>query len=316
MIIDSRWITGVRTFGKWRIDKVKILVFGTTGMLGSMVASHLSSLDWLETHGTARRGSIDAGIEFDASRPVADQVDALLGEPKWDYWINCIGIIKPYCKDNDPAGVRNALRVNAVFPHELAAVAKDNGIRLIQIATDCVYSGFKGSYLESDLPDALDVYGKTKSLGEVLDGSALNIRVSIIGPELKNRLSLLEWFLGQPAGAELKGFTHHRWNGVSTLRFAQLCEQIIRQEQYDALVQESRVHHYVPADTVDKSQLLNIFQQTFGTNYRIVPVGDIGPSVDRTLSTQFGLLAKILPPIPIADDLKLLRSCMKGTALA
>jgi dTDP-4-dehydrorhamnose reductase len=284
-------------------------------MLGSMVDAYLSSQDGLETHGTTRHGGSNR-IKFDASLPVVDQVDALLSGPQWDYWINCIGIIKPYCKDNDPAGVRNALRVNAVFPHELAAVAKANGIRLIQIATDCVYSGFKGSYLESDLPDALDVYGKTKSLGEVLDGSALNLRVSIIGPELKSRLSLLEWFLGQPAGAELKGFTHHRWNGVSTLRFAQLCERIIAQEQYDALVRQSRVHHYLPAGSVDKFQLLNIFQDTFGTNYRIVPVGDIGPSVDRTLSTQFGLLEKILPPVSIAEDLKTLAARMTLKASA
>ena len=295
--------------------KVRILVFGTTGMLGSMVADYLSSLNWAETHGAARQAD-STRTKFDASLPVADQVDALLGGPPWDYWINCIGIIKPYCKDNDPAGVRNALRVNSVFPHELAAVAKDNGIRLIQIATDCVYSGFKGSYVESDPPDALDVYGKTKSLGEVLDGSALNLRASIIGPELKNRLSLLEWFLGQPAGAELKGFTHHRWNGVSTLRFAQLCEQIIRQGQYDDLVRQSRVHHYVPGDSVDKFQLLNTFQATFGTSYRIVPVGDIGPSVDRTLSTQFDSLAKILPPVSIAEDLRLLGARMKRRASA
>jgi dTDP-4-dehydrorhamnose reductase len=285
-------------------------------MLGSTVARHLASIEWLETNRTVRSGPGSGEIAFDASLPVSGQVDTLFSGPAWDYWINCIGIIKPYCRDNDPAGVRNAIRVNAAFPHELAAAAKQNGVRLIQIATDCVYSGSKGSYVESDPHDALDVYGKTKSLGEVLNGSALNIRVSIIGPEVKSRLSLLEWFLSQPAGAELKGFTHHRWNGVSTLRFAKICEQIIARSRYEDLLAQSPIHHYVPADSVDKFELLSIFQNTFNTSYRIVPVGDIGPPVDRTLSTRFPLLAELLPPVTIAEDLRALGNWMMHRAAA
>jgi dTDP-4-dehydrorhamnose reductase len=292
---------------------MRVLVFGTTGMLGSMVLRRLTGESGLEAHGASRTG-FGGTIAFDASRAASEQAVGLFAGGKWDYWINCIGVIKPYCKDNDPAGVRNALRVNAVFPHELAAIAKENGVRLIQIATDCVFSGARGSYLESDPHDALDVYGKTKSLGEVLDESALNIRVSIIGPELKNRVSLLEWFLGQPPGSELKGFTHHRWNGISTLRFAEICREIVARGRYDSLVRQSAVHHYVPADAVDKYELLNIFQEVFGANHRIVPVGDIGPAVDRTLASRYGALAEILPPVTIAEDLRRLRAYMERGA--
>ena len=293
---------------------MKILVFGMTGMLGSMVHRHFKALNDFETYGASRRTDGLDAFHFDAAKPVQSQLEQITQGKPWDYWINCIGIIKPWCKDDDPAGVRNAIRVNAQFPHELASAASAAGARLIQIATDCVYSGSRGSYLESDAHDALDVYGKTKSLGEVLDRTALNIRASIIGPELKARLSLLEWFLAQPEGSELKGFTHHRWNGVTTLLFARLCEAIIRQGAYDRLVAESPVHHYVPADTVDKYELLEIFRRTFDKNVRILPVGDVGPAVDRTLATRFGSLPKLVPPVRIADDISSLGQRMAAFA--
>lgn len=291
---------------------MNILVFGATGMLGSMVSRHLSQVASFNTFGTVRSTPGPNQFLFDGASPGQPQLASLTADRKWDYWINCIGIIKPYCKDNDAAGVRNAIRVNAAFPHELAAAAKAAGVRLIQIATDCVYSGAKGSYVETDAHDALDVYGKTKSLGEVFDGSALNVRVSIIGPEVKGHLSLLDWFLAQPPGAELKGFTHHRWNGITTLRFAMLCEQIIRQGEYDNLIAEATTHHYVPADTVDKYQLLNIFQDTFGTSFRIQAVNNMGPAVDRTLATRFNRLARILPPVTVAEDVASLRQPAAG----
>jgi dTDP-4-dehydrorhamnose reductase len=289
---------------------MNVLVFGSTGMLGSTVYRSLSSVESLNVGFTSRGASGPGGLPFDALQPLEPQFERLCASSKWDYWINCIGVIKPYCKDNDPVGVRNALRVNALFPHELAAVARRNGIRVIQIATDCVYSGAAGGYIESDPHDALDVYGKTKSLGEVFDGGILNLRVSIVGPEQGRQSSLLEWFLAQSPGAELKGFTHHRWNGVTTLRFAQLCQAILSAGAYDELVRESHVHHYVPADIVTKYELLKIFQDVFGTDYRISAVGDVGPAVDRTLSSKYSRLGQLLPPISIAEDVRLLSEVM------
>ena len=99
---------------------------------------------------------------------------------------------------------------------------------MIQIATDCVYSGKTGGYNEDSLHDALDAYGKTKSLGEVRSSTFLNIRSSIIGPEINHKVLLLEWFLKQPKGAVLNGFSNHLWNGVTTLQFAELCLTIIK----------------------------------------------------------------------------------------
>lgn len=265
----------------------RVVVLGSSGMLGSMVHGHLRRNPALQVTGTTRE-VFDAET-FASGAPQKQQLDA-------DYVVNCIGVIKPFCKDDDPAGVRRAIAVNAVFPHKLAAAAKARGARVIQIATDCVYSGGKGQYLETDPHDALDVYGKTKSLGEVFDGTLLNVRCSIIGPELKNRVSLLEWFLGNKDGVELKGFTHHRWNGVTTLQFAKLCERIIETPGlYERLLAASHVHHFLPNSTVDKYQLLCLMNEAFGRKMTIRPVGDVGPPIDRTLVSKHALLREVYP---------------------
>lgn len=276
----------------------RVVVLGSTGMLGSMVHSYLSGNPELEVVAGDRRTFDAEKFSFGAPQPL--QLDA-------DYIVNCIGIIKPYCKDEDLAGVRRAIIVNALFPHRLAEAAKKNASRLIQIATDCVYSGAKGGYLESDAHDPLDVYGKTKSLGEVFDGSMLNIRCSIIGPEPKGKGSLLEWFLANPDGAELSGFAHHLWNGVTTLQFARLCERIIAGNAYEALLRVAHTQHFVPNNSVNKYALLTSMQQVYARRYRIKKVDNVGPPVDRTLATKFGMLRELFGQSSILEALTELR---------
>jgi len=281
--------------------KKRVVVLGTTGMLGSMVFEHLKKNSDLTVSGTTRE-TLDA--ERFARGETQFRFDA-------DYVINCIGVIKPFCKDNDAEGVRRAIHINALFPHRLASEAKRAGARVIQIATDCVYSGTKGSYTETDAHDALDVYGKTKSLGEVFDRSLLNIRCSIIGPEIKNKVSLLEWFLGQPAGSELKGFSHHVWNGVTTLQFAKVCERILSDDKlYDGLLTASPTHHFVPNTTVTKFELLKLMNRAFKRDYVIQDVNNIGPSVDRTLSSNFRMLGEIYPALTMEAALNELAANM------
>jgi dTDP-4-dehydrorhamnose reductase len=273
----------------------RVIVLGARGMLGSMVARQLRRNPALEVIATTR-----AEFEAEAFASGVAQRQALDA----DYVINCIGVLKPYCKDSDPAGVRRAIAVNALFPHRLAAAARRAGARVLQIATDCVYSGARGEYVEADPHDPLDVYGKTKSLGEVLDGSVLNLRCSIVGPEPAAKVSLLEWFLSNPDGAEVKGFTHHRWNGVTTLQFARLCERIVcAPGTYERLLAHSPLHHFVPNDAVDKYELLCLMNEAFGRRIVVKAVSDIGPSVDRTLATRQGLLAELFPPATLRDAL-------------
>ena len=174
---------------------------------------------------------------------------------------------------------------------EVSGIYKKNDIKVIQIGTDCVYSGKKGLYDESDAHDPLDVYGKSKSLGEVFDSSALIIRCSIIGPEIKEQKSFLfEWFLNQPQGGTIGGFEHHLWNGLTTLQFAQLCEKIISSNKFDALVKTSYVHHYIPNNTVNKYELMNIFNDVFEKDLKINQINKPDQKVDRTLTTKYKLL--------------------------
>lgn len=265
----------------------RILILGKTGMLGSMIYYHFSKCEDYAVFSTSREESKGNNLFFDTIKNDISVLSDFINENKVEFIINAIGVIKPYCKDDDVEGVRKAILVNAYFPHKLSVMAKDSEAKIIQIATDCVYSGKEGGYRENSLHDALDVYGKTKSLGEVNDGSMLNIRCSIIGPEIKGKLSLLEWFLSQQPNSEIKGFTHHKWNGITTLRFAKLIEQIISKNLYKELIKNSSVYHFVPGYVLNKWDMLEIFNNIFNKQLKITPINNVGPNIDRSLSTEF-----------------------------
>ncbi len=279
-----------------------ILILGKSGMLGSMLDYYFSSQSNHEVFTTSREPTNGNNLFFDAAESNFETLSEFVQKNKIEYILNAIGIIKPYCKDGDVEGTKRAILVNSFFPYKLASVGKKTGAKIIQIVTDCVFSGKEGSYVESSPHDPLDVYGKTKSLGEVGDGSMLNIRCSIIGPERKGKLSLLEWFLNQPAGAELKGFTHHKWNGITTLRFAKLMDKIISDNIYDSMIKISSVHHFVPNYTLTKYDMLVSFNKIFDKGFKILEVNNIGPVTDRSLATKFENL-KHFSDINFEEDL-------------
>lgn len=265
----------------------KVLVLGGSGMLGSMVADFLSRDEGLEVSATARdEGQAAAGaarlggvrwLRFDASA-AGDREAAVFDG--FDWVVNAVGIIKPLIRDDNAAEVERAVRVNSLFPHLLAGWAAGAGARVIQIATDCVYSGARGRYVESDAHDALDVYGKTKSLGEVRAPHVHHLRCSIIGPEMKQPRSLLEWFLGQPRGASVNGFTNHDWNGVTTLHFARLCRGAIASG-----LDLPHLLHVVPRGQVTKHEMLGHFARRFGRGDVTINPTAAGTVIDRTLAT-------------------------------
>ena len=273
---------------------INVLVLGASGMLGSMVLSYLRDQVGVDVRGTVRgavpeklRTLADQLVTFDASLESERQLSAIASSFRADYIINCIGIIKPHCQDNDPDGVVRAIEINALFPHLLAKAAAKvlPGAKILQIATDCVYSGKTGNYDEAAKHDALDVYGKTKSLGEVNERHVLNLRCSIIGPELKGRLSLLEWFLSQPDGSRVNGYAHHEWNGVTTLQFAELCVMLMRGHTFAEWRAKGSRLHYVINETVNKHQLLTLMKEVYGKDCTIDRVTELGEPVLRTLSS-------------------------------
>lgn len=288
---------------------MNVLVLGATGMLGSMVYNYLKSHSVFNVIGTSRKRSKDL-IHFDVH---AGFINADVNLEDMDYVINCIGITKPYCHDGNMDEVKNAVIVNSLFPHALAELAEKKGFRIIQIATDCVYSGAGGKYAEDSLHDALDVYGKTKSLGEVISNLFLNIRCSIIGPERFNKVFLLEWFFAQSKGSIVNGFSNHLWNGVTTFQFAKLCKEIMCNEKFDILVSQSSIHHFVPNDTVSKYELLCLFNKIFDKGLIVNKYEGNKGAVDRALTSNYNTIASFYPNSTIEKEVKELKKHINET---
>ena len=198
------------------------------------------------------------------------------------YIINCIGLIKPYIKENSLKDLKRALKINSIFPSELNESMNKSNCKIFQIATDCVFSGSKGNYNEKNLHDAFDVYGKSKSLGEINNKNFFNIRCSIIGPELKNFNSLYEWFKKSSPNSELSGFINHQWNGLTTKAYAYAVIAIIIKK-----IHIPNLIHLIPADKLNKFEIIQSFKSKL--NREDIKIKKVISSVkiNRTLSTSY-----------------------------
>lgn len=198
------------------------------------------------------------------------------------YIINCIGLIKPYIKENSLKDLKRALKINSIFPAELNESINKSNCKIFQIATDCVFSGSKGNYNEKNLHDAFDVYGKSKSLGEINNKNFFNIRCSIIGPELKNFNSLYEWFKKSSPNSELSGFINHQWNGLTTKAYAYAVIAIIIKK-----IHIPNLIHLIPADKLNKFEIIQNFKSKL--NRQDIKIKKVISSVkiNRTLSTSY-----------------------------
>jgi dTDP-4-dehydrorhamnose reductase len=180
-----------------------------------------------------------------------------------------------------------AIKINSLFPHVLAKWCNSSKINLIHITTDCVYSGLKGKYVESDLHDALDDYGKSKSLGECPD-KAMMLRTSIIGEEIHKHASLIAWAKSQK-GKTIMGFSTHLWNGITTKQYARNCETIIDNGYY-----EHGIFHVFAEDDVTKLEMMHMFNDKYDLGMTIEEKQPA--SCDRTLRTEKELNGKLHIP--------------------
>ena len=255
----------------------KILVLGATGMLGHACEKLFLQDSRSEIVSTSRNRS-DNSIPFDVK---CDSIEELLSKTNPDWIVNCIGVIKPHINESLYASTQNAIEINSIFPHLIAKAIEGSHTKVIQIATDCVFSGQTGLYSENNSHDALDVYGKTKSLGEVNSDAFVHIRASIIGPERGRSTSLLEWFLGQKTGAETNGFTDHLWNGVTTHHFAKLALAITKSQLFTP-----GVKHVIPSNIVTKAELLESFKEVYARDDITINHIESAHKVNRTLSSS------------------------------
>jgi dTDP-4-dehydrorhamnose reductase len=275
---------------------IRVLVLGASGMLGSMVVRWLGRNPKLTVACSLRRppqpfspGHRGNVFALDLQNNPAPEITAILDHFDADYIVNCIGVINVDCRDNNAAGVLQAVRVNALFPHLLAdtLAASGRNVRVAHITTDCVFSGSAGGYDERSIADPVDFYGKSKLLGEVQQQRWLNIRCSVIGPDPVRKRSFLEWVLSHPLGATVPGFQHHRWSGVTSLQYAQFCEELIVENRYSELRDFGPTVHFVPNRAVTKYELVRCVSSVFERGLNVVPAAEPPPAIDRTLRSLY-----------------------------
>ena len=254
----------------------KVIVLGSTGMLGSAVHRQLVSagLDVIEASRTS-------GLKFDARELQSHRLIQVGDLEAGDYIVNCVGLTKSRINEQSIDSRALAVRLNVDFPNDLALAAENAGVRVIQVATDCVFSGTLGSYSESAKHDAEDVYGKTKSLGETPSHAVMHLRCSLIGPELGRNSLFFEWVRQQPEGASILGFTNHMWNGLTSNVFGQIVSGIVKDGLFVPGVQ-----HLVPEDKVSKDQLVRVELEALERADVKVSSVEAPYKVDRTLSTH------------------------------
>lgn len=238
--------------------KKKVLVLGSTGMLGHQVVKYFLQFDEYEVVDISFRNKFrDETIILDVRQKELFLETVIRINP--DFIINCIGLLISGAKSN----TSDTIYINSYLPHQLKDIGRDINAKLVHISTDCVFSGKKGGYIESDYRDGEDLYAKTKILGEVIDDVNITIRTSLIGPELKdNGEGLFDWFIRQDG--TINGFTKAIWSGVTTLELAKAIKWAIENNIVG-------LYHVTNNKSISKYELLNLFKKYTNKKIKIVP---------------------------------------------
>lgn len=226
---------------------MRYLILGAGGMAGHLITTYLKecgedveglatkNLDYVKTH------VLDATCFNDLKELVVN------GD--YDWIINCIGILNQTAEEN----VDLAILLNSYLPHFLAKITKGTKTRIIQMSTDCVFSGKRGNYTEKDFPDGETYYDRTKALGEINDDKNLTFRNSIIGPDInENGIGLFNWFMKQ--NGEINGFEKSIWTGVTTLTLA----KAMHKASYEGI---TGLYNLVNNETINKYELISLFNK-------------------------------------------------------
>jgi len=242
-----------------------ILVLGGAGMLGHKMFQTMSGRfpDVKCTFRVIRPGLLvteDQAIEG-VDVEDFDTLATLITELAPEVVVNCVGVVKQRETANDPI---LTIRINSLLPHLLADWQARHGGRVVHFSTDCVFSGRKGNYREEDTPDPEDLYGRTKLLGETVADNALTIRSSIIGREIANRQSLLEWFLSH-RGGKVRGYRKVIYSGVTTVFMSKLVSDIV-----ESRLDISGLYH-VSSPAISKYDLLCMYRDAVGLDIEVEP---------------------------------------------
>ena len=259
---------------------MKIIIFGGTGMLGRYVVSVLKMYYYVECINRNK---------FDILNDNWDKLSALLGKlTKYDVVVNCAGIIPQKIPNTtlDANTIKMYFRVNSMFPHKIQELSSKIGFRFIHITTDCVFNGLRrnGSYNELDNNTEnmeRGLYGVSKSLGEPM--RACIIRTSIIGEEIENKKSLLEWVKSNKNG-RINGFANHYWNGITCLTLAKIIVKIIRKQLF-----WKGIRHIYSPEIISKYELCNMINEIYELNIQIKKIYTLKKS-NKSLISQYNTI--------------------------
>lgn len=266
---------------------MKVLVLGVSGMLGSTVFRRLSDIQQHEVLGILRNPDIKKYFKQSDSNNIFSDINILDYEKLKNFIIalrpqviiNCVGVIKQLSESQDPLVT---LPLNSILPHQLQKIASEIDSRVIQISTDCVFTGKQGHYLESDHADAEDLYGRSKLIGELSEyQNAITLRTSIIGHELISNKSLVDWFLSQTGS--VKGYLNAIFSGLPTV---ELADVII-----DYVMKKTDIYglYHLSAAPINKYELLKLVKNIYKKEIEIIP--DDKVRIDRSLNSERFTLA-------------------------
>ena len=267
-------------------------MLGASGMLGHMAFDVLGREYGHEVYGTVRSERVRRHFATDAQSRIYTGIDGtdtdmlimIISRVRPDVVINCIGVVKQLATADDPLV---ALPLNAILPHRLARACDLANVRLVHVSTDCVFSGKAGGYTEASQPDAYDLYGRSKLLGEVDYPNAITLRTSIIGRELDSRNGLIEWFLNE--SGKVRGYSRAIFSGLTTNELARVvAERVLPRPDLHGV-------WHVSAAPIDKYSLLRLVQEAYGHDIEIEPYD--GFAIDRSLdSSRFRAETGYQPP--------------------
>lgn len=244
-----------------------ILVLGSSGMLGHVVTKYFEERSY-DVYNLSHRIKINERTEImDVTN--FSEFDKYLNKLKVDVIVNCIGILNEDAENNPD----KAILLNSYLPRFLEKKYMNTKVKIIQISTDCVFSGKTGNYTEDSFRDGDSIYARTKTLGEINNNKDLTIRTSIIGPDInEDGIGLFHWFMNQKG--TIYGFKNAYWTGVTTIELAKGIEKLIKNDV-------AGLYHFVPNEKISKYNLLNIIAEIFNRNITIIPKEDY--YVDKSL---------------------------------
>ena len=257
--------------------KIKILILGSNGMLGSACGLYFAGCNQFKVHSLARESHNDLNNNNIIIKDIVHDIIPIIGNGEYDYLINCIGKTnkvltteEQYCE---------VTKINSYLPHFINKLILGSNTKLIHISTDCVFSGRLGNYDETSEPDPTDFYGMSKLVGEVQSSNSITVRTSIIGPEFKKTYrGLFEWFMKEKN--PITGFDKAFFSGLTTWELAQNLNTLI-QSDWETL---PRLIH-IPGPRINKYELLCLINEVYGCNKEIFR--DSALQIDRSLCSDY-----------------------------